>query len=366
MKRQREMVIIVALCTFLFVGAVIPYASIPVGISAAESQMIEAYGSTYVNLDTTSMRHVPYSIFDNMYGISIDESKYSVQTDISYLNNGVDTFFFDWYRPIGEGPFPVIIAIHGGAWVIGNKGPMNVVLFNRYFASQGYAVFDIQYGVFDIDTLPEDLAASFGAFALLNALGLTPEYNGSYTMQQQIENIGYFTKMLELNSTKFDADMDKVFVAGRSAGGHMASLVTLGHQNPLYAGNFSATMTIRGGIWIYPATNMTRDGSGIMDPFFEGSLPIEDQYDKLSPSFLLRNSTVTPPILIVHGDKDGLADYATQGYAFYQYATGLGKNCLLITIPWAGHAFDMNFPSYGSQMSTYYIERFISLELGGG
>ena len=365
MKKRREMIIVSALCMFLFLGAIIPYTGIPGGITAAEDQMSETYGMAYDDLDTSSMKPVPYSLFDNLFGVPIDESRFSVKENIEYFDNGVDRFFFDWYRPSGEGPFPVIIALHGGAWVIGNKGQGNVILFNRYFASQGYVVFDLNYGLFDVETLSGEAAAAFGTFSALGG-GLNPEYNGSYTLQQQIENIGEFTKMLELNSTKYSADLDNVFVVGRSAGGHMASLVTLGHQNPLYAGNFSASMIVKGGIWIYPPTNFTRDESGFFDALMEGSLPIEEQYKKLSASFLITNSTVTPPIMIVHGNKDGLADYETQGRRFYQYATGLGKKCLLITIPWAGHAFDFLFQGYGGQISTYYIERFMALELGGG
>lgn len=365
MKKRREMIVVSVICLFLFVGAIIPYSGIPSGIAAAESQMNGTYGAAYSNLDTSSMRHVPYSLYDSIYGVPIDESKFSVQENIEYLDNGVDRFFFDWYRPSGEGPFPVIIALHGGAWVIGNKGQMNVVLFNRYFAAQGYSVFDLNYGLFDVDTLTGEAAAAFGAFSTLGG-GLSPDYNGSYTVQQQIENIGEFTKMLELNSSQYSADLNNVFVVGRSAGGHMASLVTLGHQNPLFAGNFSSSMTVKGGIWIYPPTNFSRDESGFFDVLMEGSLPIEDQYDKMSAAFLITNSTVTPPIMIVHGSKDGLADYHTQGRSFYQYATGLGKKCLLITIPWAGHAFDFLFQSYGGQISTFYIERFMALELGGG
>jgi acetyl esterase/lipase len=366
MKKRREMIIVSALCMFLFIGAIIPYTAIPGGIAEAESQMSETYGTAYDNLDTSQMRPLPYSLYDSMYGVPIDESRFSVQENIEYLDNGDDSFYFDWYRPIGEGPFPVIIALHGGAWVIGDKGQGNVILFNRYFASQGYAVFDLNYGLFDVETLSGEAAAAFGAFSSLGALGgLSPEYNGSYTIQQQIENIGEFTKMLELNSSKYSADLDNVFVAGRSAGGHMASLVTLGHQNPLYAGNFSASMTVRGGIWIYSPTNFSRDESGFFDTLMEGSLPIEEQYRKMSAAFLITNSTVTPPIMIVHGSKDGLADYQTSR-SFYQYATGLGKKCLLITIPWAGHAFDFLFQSYGGQISTFYMERFMALELGGG
>ncbi|MGY5854540.1 MAG: alpha/beta hydrolase [Candidatus Thorarchaeota archaeon] len=366
MRRHREMIVISAICASLFIVGVIPYAAIPSSISSAEQQMINNYGTAYTDLDTTSMRSEQYSVFDNMYGVPIDDSKYVVETDIQYLNNGVDKFLFDWYRPAGDGPFPVIIAIHGGAWVIGNKGSSNSYLFNRYFASKGYAVFDLQYGLFRIDDLPEESQAAFGVFQTFSDLQSGPLYNGSYTMQHQIENIGYFTKMLELNSTKYAADLANVFIAGRSAGGHLTSLATLGHQNPLYAGNFSSSMTVRGGILFYPATDVTGLSLGAMAPLFEGTLPIEDQYDKLSPRFLIQNSTVTPPLMIVHGDKDGLANYGSQGYAFYQLAASLDKKCILVTIPWAGHNFDMNFHSYGGQMSIYYIERFIALELGGG
>jgi acetyl esterase/lipase len=228
----------------------------------------------------------------------------------------------------------------------------------------GYAVFDIQYGLLDIASLPEETFESFSVFSSLASF--TISYNGSYNIEDQIENIGYFTKMLELNSSKYKADMDNVFVVGRSAGGNLASLVTLGHKNPLFAGNFSTNMTIRGGVWIYPVTNITRDEIGFFDPFVEGNLPIEEQYKKLFAANLISNSTVVPPIMIVHGSKDGLADYESQGVSFYRLANDLGYRCILITIPWAGHGFDYNFYGFGGQISTYYIERFMALELQGG
>ena len=362
MRKQREMLIITGICTFIFIGAIIPYPSIPLGIAEAESQMLSVYGTRYTDLDTSGMRPVPYSVFDSLFGMSIDKTEFSVEYDIPYLNNGQDTFFFDWYCPAGEGPFPVIIAIHGGAWVLGNKGGMNIPLFNQYFASMGYTVFDIQYGLLDTSTLP---GGSFGVFSTFASF-VSFAYNGSYNIEDQIENVGNFTKMLELNSSRYKADMDNVFVVGRSAGGNLASLVTLGYKNPLFAGTFATNMTIRGGIWIYPVTNITRDETGLFDPFVEGDLPIEEQYKKLFAASLISNSTVVPPIMIVHGSKDGLADYASQGVSFYRLANSLGHRCILITIPWAGHGFDYNFYGYGGQISTYYIERFMALELEGG
>jgi acetyl esterase/lipase len=362
MKRRREISIVAAICTFIFIGAIIPFPAIPFGIAEAENQMLSVYGTMYTDLDTSAMRPVPYSVFDSLFGMPIDESKFSAEYDIPYLDNGQDTFLFDWYCPAGDGPFPVIIVIHGGAWVLGNKGSMNIPLFNHYFASRGYAVFDIQYGLLDVSTLP---GGSFGVFSTFSSLISFP-YNGSYNIEDQIENVGYFTKMLELNSSRYKADMNNVFVVGRSAGGNLASLVTLGYKNPLFAGTFSTNMTVRGGIWIYPVTNITRDTAGSFDPFVEGSLPIEEQYKKLFAASLILNSTVVPPIMIAHGSKDGLANYESQGVSFYRLANSLGHRCILITIPWAGHGFDYNFYGYGGQISTYYIERFMALELGGG
>jgi len=362
MGKRREMLIVTGICTFIFIGAIIPYPSIPFGIAEAESQMLSVYGTRYTDLDTSGMRPAPYSVFDSLFGMSIDETEFSVEYDIPYLDNGQDTFFFDWYCPAGEGPFPVIISIHGGAWVLGNKGSMNIPLFNQYFASTGYAVFDIQYGLLDTSTLPGGSFGVFSTFASFTSFA----YNGSYNIEDQIENVGYFTRTLELNSSRYRADMDNVFVVGRSAGGNLASLVTLGYKNPLFAGTFATNMTIRGGIWIYPVTNITRDETGFFDPFVEGDLPIEEQYKKLSAASLISNSTVVPPIIVVHGNKDGLADYGSQGVSFYRLANSLGHRCILITIPWAGHGFDYNFYGYGGQISTYYIERFMALELEGG
>ncbi|TFG11618.1 hypothetical protein EU537_11930 [Candidatus Thorarchaeota archaeon] len=362
LSKKREIFLVSIVCTFIFIGMILPYAAIPLGISDAESQMQEVYGELYDNLDTTGMKQVPYSLYDDLYGLSIDGTTYSVQYDIPYLDNGDDTLYFDWYCPVGEGPFPVIITIHGGAWVIGNKGFSNIPLFNHYFASKGYAIFDIQYGLFDPDTLPEDQSTALSSFANLG-FDISPNYNRSYTMEAQIENVGEFTKVLELNRSKYKADIDHVFVAGRSAGGHLASLVTLGYKNPLYEGNFSTGMKIEGGIWYYPVTNVTRGSSGLFDALVKGDLPIEDQYTKLFAANLITNSSVVPPIMILHGSKDGLADYETQGLSFYEYALSLGDKCILVTIPWAGHGFDYDFNGFGGQISTYYVERFMALEL---
>lgn len=362
MKNRLGTLTIIILIAFMLIVTFIPYMMIPSRTSDADNQFLQVYGAAYTNLDTSNMRATPFSIYDSLFGVPIDEGKFSVQTNILYLNNGNDSFYFDWYKPVGEGPFPAVIMIHGGGWVIGDKAGGNMLLFSKYLASRGYVVFDIQYGVYNVTDLPEmgDFAVAFGQISKL----ITPNYNRSYTIQQQLENIAYFTKVLGWNASKYHADISKVFVAGRSAGGHMASIVTLGYRNPLFAGNFSPLINITAGIWIYPPTNLTKSRSTFFDKLLTGSLPLDLQYKKFSASFLIKNSTITPPILMLMGDKDGVVGYQTD-VEFQAYAKTLNKTCIFVTIPWAGHAFDLVFQSYGGQMSTYYIERFMALELGG-
>jgi acetyl esterase/lipase len=200
-------------------------------------------------------------------------------------------------------------------------------------------------------------------FSQISSL-ITPNYNLSYTIQQQLENIAYFTKVLEANRTKYHADLNQTFIVGRSAGGHMASIVTLGYKNPLFAGNFSSIMNITAGIWFYPPTNLTASKSAFFDKLLAGSLPLDQQYNKFSASYLIKNSTVVPPIMIVQGSKDGVVGYQAN-LEFQAYTKSLNKTCIFVTIPWAGHAPDINFQTYGGQISTYYIERFMALTLGG-
>ena len=85
-----------------------------------------------------------------------------------------------------------IINIHGGGWIIGNKGFENRPTASRYLAQQGYAVFDIQYGL-----------ARFPDEPLIdNALGWVQKVlgrellNKSYTMSEMaVQILGNFTDL---------------------------------------------------------------------------------------------------------------------------------------------------------------------------
>jgi len=67
------------------------------------------------------------------------------RTDVEYGLAAGQNLLMDAYIPPGPGPFPALVAIHGGGFVGGDKALMRGV--SLYFARSGYAVFNINYRV---------------------------------------------------------------------------------------------------------------------------------------------------------------------------------------------------------------------------
>ncbi|MCK7481048.1 MAG: alpha/beta hydrolase fold domain-containing protein [Candidatus Moduliflexus flocculans] len=103
----------------------------------------------------------------------------------------------------------MLIRIHGGGWVSGDKGYGNMNNVNRHFASLGYLVFDLQYGL-----------AESGTF---RPRAPTPEgMLGPFGIEDMLRHIGAFSLLPCRKCGGTGADLDRVFVSGASAGGHLA------------------------------------------------------------------------------------------------------------------------------------------------
>src|SRR5258707_14814600 len=49
----------------------------------------------------------------------------------------------DLYLPAGAGPFPALVAVHGGGWQAGARNAFQ--FFGPYLAQRGYVLFAISY-----------------------------------------------------------------------------------------------------------------------------------------------------------------------------------------------------------------------------
>src|SRR5277367_1403207 len=73
-----------------------------------------------------------------------EEPKVKTERDIVYTKAGSTELKLDLVSPAhGDGPFPAVLVIHGGAWRGGDKGHVGPVLLE--FAQHGYVAVSPQY-----------------------------------------------------------------------------------------------------------------------------------------------------------------------------------------------------------------------------
>lgn len=124
------------------------------------------------------------------------ETIYSVEY-ATFKKNGSDekgSLLADIYQPKGDGPFPTILMVHGGAWFSGNKS--HVSLHARSAADAGYAVVAINYR-------------------------LAPRYK----FPAQLVDLRSGLRFIKENKQKYSFDTERIAAYGYSAGAHLVSLL---------------------------------------------------------------------------------------------------------------------------------------------
>lgn len=120
-------------------------------------------------------------------------------TDIPYLPDGHMYHKLDVYYPdtTKEGDrLPVIIDIHGGGWMYGDKELNKIYCLT--LAQRGYVVFNMSYRLY-------------------------PEV----TVEKQLSDISYCLKWISENIGSYPCDTDNIYLTGDSAGGMLAAFTAM-------------------------------------------------------------------------------------------------------------------------------------------
>lgn len=114
----------------------------------------------------------------------------------------------DLYRPKdAEGKLPVLLNIHGGAWVYGDKKVY--APYCMYLATQGFAVVNASYRLAPKHTFPAPL-----------------------------EDVGAMVEWVVDHAEEYGLDVSNLFFVGDSAGAHLATAYTAIQLNEAYANSF--------------------------------------------------------------------------------------------------------------------------------
>ncbi|MCC5894450.1 MAG: carboxylesterase family protein [Alkalibacterium sp.] len=324
----------------LFMVFALPFLSIPSLLNEAEDNYTEAFGNEWKTYGETVpyFRESPISLPAYIFGNESDN--YTLTEDVLYYEgtDGVDDGLelrFDVYTPLedseelpGEGA--VLIRIHGGGWDTGGKGAGNFAQMNKYFAAQGYVVFDVQYGLNDQDQFVE--------FAEVQE-----EVAGPFSIDDMVRHLGIFTTYLADHHEEYGADIDSVFISGGSAGGHLGN--ALGLSGNRYEDSIDSRLTVSGVIPFYPANGLAQyrdlDGEeGLVDP----AVLVDEN---------------SPPALIYQGDKDAIVDPRVAELFRDAYLEQGNTESAIIWMPYGAHGSDLYFSGFYNQTFIYYMERFM-------
>jgi len=239
--------------------------------------------------------------------------------NLQYVDDGAFRHRLDIYhRADVKAGAPVLMQIHGGAWVIGRKDQQGMPLM-YHLAARGWVCVAINYRLSPRATWPDHLLDCKRALAWIR------------------ENIA-----------QYGGDPDYVVVTGGSAGGHLAALIGLTANDPeLQPGFEDVDTSVRAMVPFYGVFDWTRAG-----PHYEGLRQLLERrvvkqkfadapevYSDASP--MHRITADAPPALVVHGDLDTLAP-VEQARAFVEKLRATSRNPVVyVELRGAHHAFEV-------------------------
>ncbi len=257
---------------------------------------------------------------------------------ISYGDAGRRNTLDIWRRPdlpLDAGA-PVLVQVHGGAWVIGNKEQQAMPLMS-HLADRGWVCVSINYRLSPRATWPDHIVDVKRALAWVKA-----------------------------NIARYGGDPDFVAITGGSAGGHLCSLAALTANEPEFQPGFEeADTSVVAAVPIYGVYDFTnRDGTGRADmaPML-GKLVFKSQMDESRDVWEKASSMSwvgadAPPMFLVHGSNDTLVP-VEQARSFAAMLRAESKNPVgYAELPGAQHAFEV-FDSPRTFATVAGIHRFL-------
>jgi len=226
--------------------------------------------------------------------------------DIEYIRHGDKPFLASVYKPRGDGPFPALVDLHGGAWCLANR--FSDKARHQWLASHGVVVISLDWRV-----------AREGAYP------------------KALEDINYAIRWAKLNAKDLKTRPDLIGISGQSSGGHLAMLAAMRPHDarykaiPLPPGSPAHDATVKCVVMSWPVINPLgryrfAKRSAAMDPPAAWAPDIVERHNQFwgteasmsegSPMLMLERGekVALPPAIWHQGRGDLMHDYKDEDY----------------------------------------------------
>ncbi|MGJ8550752.1 alpha/beta hydrolase fold domain-containing protein [Winogradskyella wichelsiae] len=278
--------------------------------------------------DTDNNKKLTLEEFSN-FEIPYLKTDEELKLNVKYKTTKEEDLYLDIYYPSekAEGKkLPIVLYTHGGGWFNGSKenivkSPMEDPFLE--FVAQGFAVVSINYRL----TKHKSILMRDCVIDAMDAL-----------------------RYLSKHSDDLQLDVDRVYVMGDSAGGHIAQMVALANPE-LFKGDkklFGHAYKVIAGVSWYGPSDFTMkelfetdDSTKDPDRFSSritkkesDPLKIAAMYKEMSPIFYLTKNS--PPLFMMAADNDTTIPVA-HAYHMKKHADSIGANVDMFIVKNAGH-----------------------------
>ncbi len=179
----------------------------------------------------------------------------------------------DVYVPQGRSKLPLLVYLHGGGWIGGDKSGIGPKA--KTFAAAGFVVASVNYRLAPVSGPPN--ACSDIAAALAYLRHLAPDIS---------------------------ADPDRIVLMGHSAGAHLAALLVADERYlgdyPELAQSIRALVLLDGSAYDVPQMMQSERGQDYAGVFGDD----EKLWQEVSPRHHAEGRTGMPPALLIYADED--------------------------------------------------------------
>jgi len=248
---------------------------------------------------------------------------------------------FDHYRPLKvTGPAPVVVVVHGGAWMTGD--PSQAAGNALHFARRGIATVSLSYRLAPAHRFPAP-----------------------------IDDVRHGIRWIRAHADELGVDPRRMALLGLSAGAHIAAMAHVAHALPELTPALPRELRdvpedVRGIILHYGPFDLTRSRAfpdGI-DPAGEllGPRRADAAWVRLA-SPVNHAAHVSAPVLLIHVTADTVVSYR-ESVRMHDALVAAAKPAALLLLEGAPHAFQMVWRGDANRRANEAMDTFLAQHLG--